>query len=78
MLILSRRPGESIELRITAESLQQLAEQAGPAGVMIRVMVADVRGDNSRLGIDAPREISVHRAEVQRAIERDAVLAAAH
>jgi carbon storage regulator len=76
MLILSRRPGESIELRLTAESLQQLAEQAGLAGVVIRVMVTDVRGDKSRLGIDAPRECSVHRSEVQRSIERDALLAA--
>ena len=31
----------------------------------IRVRVLEVRGSQVRLGIVAPREISVHRAEVQ-------------
>ena len=34
----------------------------------IRVKVLEVRGNQVRLGIVAPKEISVHRAEVQAAV----------
>ena len=30
----------------------------------ITIMVIDIRGDKVRLGIEAPREVSVHREEV--------------
>lgn len=35
----------------------------------IRVTVADIRGDKVRLGIEAPKEVSVHRKEVWEAIQ---------
>jgi carbon storage regulator len=42
--------------------------------------VVEIRGDVIRLSIEAPREVPVHRAEVQRRIEnataRDAASAA--
>jgi carbon storage regulator len=37
----------------------------------IEVKIVDVRGDKVRLGIDAPKHISVHRKEVQDAINRE-------
>ncbi|MHA1592377.1 MAG: carbon storage regulator CsrA [Candidatus Heimdallarchaeaceae archaeon] len=37
----------------------------------IKVTIVDVRGDKVRLGIDAPRSISVHRKEVYEAIQRE-------
>ncbi len=37
----------------------------------ITVTVLEVRGDKVRLGIVAPKEVPVHRAEVQAAIEAE-------
>ena len=44
-----------------------LTRRAGESIVIgddVRVVVLDVRGDTVRLGIEAPRSIQVHRAEV--------------
>ena len=37
----------------------------------VEVTIVDVRGDKVRLGITAPKEISVHRREVYEAIQRE-------
>ena len=37
----------------------------------IEVTVIDIRGDKVRLGVTAPREVSVHRKEVYDAIRRE-------
>ncbi|MBA3550697.1 carbon storage regulator CsrA [Patescibacteria group bacterium] len=37
----------------------------------IEVTVVDIRGDKVRLGINAPKEITVHRKEVYDAIRRE-------
>lgn len=36
----------------------------------IEITVVDIRGDKVRLGITAPKEVSVHRREVYEAIQR--------
>lgn len=36
----------------------------------ITIVVVEVRGDKVRLGIEAPKEVSVHRREVYDAIKR--------
>jgi len=36
----------------------------------ITIMVVDIRGDKVRLGIEAPREVAVHRGELYAAIRR--------
>ena len=40
-------------------------------GDNIVITVVDVRGDKVRLGIEAPRDVSVHRREIYEAIQRE-------
>ena len=37
----------------------------------VEITIVDVRGDKVRLGITAPKEITVHRMEVYEAIQRE-------
>ncbi len=37
----------------------------------IRITVVDVRGDQVKVGIDAPRSISVHREEIYKEIQEE-------
>ena len=43
-------------------------------GDHIVVTVVDIRGDKVRLGIEAPKEVPVHRQEVYEAIQRENAL----
>lgn len=40
----------------------------------ITVTVVEIRGDKVRLGIEAPKEVTVHRREVYEAIQNQKVL----
>jgi len=57
MLVLSRKKNESIVI--------------GPEGLgfEIVIVVVEIRGDKVRLGVDAPREVPVHRREVYETIK---------
>jgi carbon storage regulator len=61
VLVLSRRPGESIVI-----------------GNEVTVTVLEVRGDQIRVGVDAPRDVQVHREEVFRQLESENTDAAGH
>ena len=39
-------------------------------GDNVSIMIVDIQGDKVRLGIEAPREVSVHREEVYQAIQK--------
>ena len=54
MLILTRKPGQSIVI-----------------GDNVTLMVIGINGNQVRLGIEAPIEISVHREEVYDRIQRE-------
>lgn len=43
----------------------------------ITIVVVEIRGDKVRLGVEAPKEIPVHRNEVYEAIRRNQVQATA-
>jgi len=43
-------------------------------GGNIRVQVVDIRGDKIRIGIDAPRNVSVHREEIQLEIDNQEMM----
>ena len=60
MLVLSRKKNECIDI------------EGGAAHGGVTITIVEIRGDKCRLGIDAPKEISVHRREVEIAIEREA------
>ena len=51
MLVLSRRIGESVVIG-----------DGSPEAITVTVL--EVRGDVVRIGIDAPRSVAVHRAEL--------------
>lgn len=40
-------------------------------GDTVRIMVVSIQGDKVRLGVDAPKHVSVHRQEVYDAIFRE-------
>ena len=57
MLVLSRRQDEVIVI--------------GEGPDRIEIMVIEIRGDKTRIGIHAPRHVPVHRLEVFNAIQRE-------
>lgn len=56
MLVLSRKREEKILI--------------GDGDCIITLTVIDIRGDKVRIGVEAPRDIPVHREEVYEAIKR--------
>lgn len=59
MLVLSRKKNESLVI-------------GAPGPGQITVVIVDIRGDKVRMGIEAPKEVPVHRREVYDAIQRAA------
>lgn len=51
--------------------LSRRRDQVICIGNEVRITVVDIRGDKTRIGIDAPTSIPVHREEVLQAIERE-------
>ncbi len=42
----------------------------------VKITIVDVKGDQVKLGITAPRQVAVHREEVYREIQKENQLAA--
>ncbi len=58
MLILTRRPGESIIIEL-------------PTGQQIEVTVLGIKGNQVRIGTEAPKDIAVHREEIAQRIKEE-------
>jgi carbon storage regulator CsrA len=76
MLVLSRKRTERIVMPLTAQVLRQLVQMI-PEGtddadltpvVTLTVVVAEIRDDKTRLGVEAPKFVPVHREEVYKQI----------
>ena len=50
--------------------LSRKINEAIVIGDNVRIVVVDIRGDKVRLGVEAPRDVPVHRQEVYEAILR--------
>jgi carbon storage regulator len=59
MLVLSRRKDEKIIITVPPSDKPTTVE----------VVLVDIRGNKSRIGINAPRQVAVNRDEVQEAIK---------
>jgi carbon storage regulator len=51
--------------------LSRERDQTVMIGDDIEITVVDVRGDKVRIGINAPKDVAVHRKEVWRQIRRE-------
>ena len=51
--------------------LSRTKDESIMIGSDVEITIVDIRGDRVRLGIVAPKEISVHRREVFDLIERE-------
>jgi len=51
--------------------LSRTKDESIMIGDEVEITIVDVRGDKVRLGITAPRHISVHRREIFDAIQRE-------
>lgn len=60
MLTLSRKVGESIELKLTKDL---------PAGTVIMLTLVEVRGEKSRIGIEADRSVNIRRMELPERVD---------
>ncbi|OYT70171.1 MAG: carbon storage regulator [Armatimonadetes bacterium JP3_11] len=56
--------------------LTRKVNQSIMIGDEIEVIVLEVRGEQVRLGIKAPRNVTVHRREIYEAIQKENLLAA--
>lgn len=59
MLVLSRDIGEEVQI---------FTQPGKPNEGVVMVTVADIRQGRCRLGVDAPKEMAIHRTEVVDAI----------
>ena len=53
--------------------LSRQRDESISIGDNIVITIVDIRGDKVRLGIEAPKEVPVHRQEVYEAIQRERI-----
>lgn len=63
-----RSDGEGVHVMLV---LSRQRDESIIIGDNIVITIVDIRGDKVRLGIQAPKEITVHRQEVYDAIQKE-------
>lgn len=71
MLVLSRKKNESVVIDLSQQSTLDYLASLPPEERMISIITVEIRGDKARYGIDAPKNVPVHRREVHEAIKRN-------
>jgi carbon storage regulator len=61
MLVLSRKKDERIIVQVPASAVERVIE----------IVVVEIRGDKVRIGLEADRDVTIHREEVAAAIARE-------
>ena len=64
------RPSPNLRRESEVLVLSRQRDEVVMIGDNIEVTIVDIRGDKVRLGINAPKDVSVHRKEVYDAIRR--------
>jgi sRNA-binding carbon storage regulator CsrA len=64
MLVLTRKPGESLLLELTADSVTNTVLHAFFEYGPIRIQVLEVRGMQVKIGIEAAPAVKILRAEL--------------
>ena len=54
--------------------LSRYKDESIMVGENVEVIIVDVRGNKVRLGITAPKDISVHRKEVYKTLQREKIM----
>ncbi len=54
--------------------LSRYKDESIMVGENVEVIIVDVRGNKVRLGITAPKDISVHRKEVYKTLQREKII----
>lgn len=69
LLFVTKQTNRQKELKMLVLSRQK--DESIMIGDDVKITIVDVRGDKVRLGIEAPKNIPVHRKEVYEAIQRE-------
>lgn len=69
--VLTGKLSRNIQIRrIAILVLSRHVDEVIVIGKDIRITVVDIRGDKVRIGVDAPKNVPVHRLEVYESIQK--------
>lgn len=76
MLILTRRVGETVYLTLSHEALKEfLAADVDEKGLEITSTILGVKGNQVRIGTNAPKKVGIDREEIYERKQRELVAA---
>lgn len=73
MLVLSRKPNESIVVRFSREDAQQLLDSQD-ADCVVTFTISKISGNKVAVGVDAPRSVNVSRKELTQLVAKSVLV----